>query len=142
MRMRGAREIAGAIFAALEIGHGVVQAISADLLDIFRQPDVVISLVRTASWLAFVAFAIFAFREFSYRWLRVVAASLALILLPLVAIVLFARLSPVLPIEWILRLPAILTIVAHCIQLGVAGFIYLWSVRREQASLASPELAT
>jgi hypothetical protein len=135
--MRGAREITGAVFAALEILHGVVHAFTADLLDAFRQPDVVMRLIGTASWFAFIAFAAFAFRQFSFRWLRVIAAFLAFLLLPIATILLFGRFGPVLPIEWIMRLPAMLTIVAHFIQLGIAGFIYLWSVRREQGSLAA-----
>jgi hypothetical protein len=141
--MKGAREITGVIFAALEIVHGVVHVISADLLDAFRQPDVVTSLLGTASWFAFIVFAAFAFKQFSYRWLRVITAFLAFFLLPLAAIILFGRLSSLLPIEWILRLPAILTIVGHLIQLGVGGFIYRWSVRREHGSLvaASADLA-
>jgi hypothetical protein len=58
-------------------------------------------------------------------------------LLPLTTIILFGRLSPTLPIEWIVRLPGILTIVGHLIQLGVGGFIYLWSVRRERESIVA-----
>jgi hypothetical protein len=142
--MKGAREITGAIFAALEIVHGVLYAISADLLSAFRQPDGVTGLVGTASWLAFIAFTVFSFRQFSYRWLRVIIAFLAFFLLPLTTIILFGRLSPTLPIEWILRLPGILTIVGHLIQLGVGSFIYLWSVRRERESIvaARAELVT
>jgi len=142
--MKGAREITGAIFAALEIVHGVLHAISDDMLSVFRQPYGPTALIGTASWLAFIAFAVFAFRQFSYRWLRVIIAFLAFFLLPVTTIILFGRLSPTLPLEWILRLPGILNVVGHLMQLGIAGFIYLWSVRREQSSIvvASADLAT
>jgi hypothetical protein len=135
--MKWAREITGVIFVALEIVHGAMHLISADLSDAFRQPDAVTGLIGTASWLAFTSFASFAFRQFSYRWLRVITAFLAFFLLPLAAFILFSRFSPTLPLEWILRLPAILTLVSHIIQLGVAGFIYLWSVRREHSFVAA-----
>jgi hypothetical protein len=147
--MRGVREITGAIFASLEIANGVLRALKAGLLDFlaFQQPDFVSTLMAAVSWsasIAFIAFAATAFRQFSYRWLRVIGAILSLLLLPVVPAVVLARSGYVFPIEWILRLPMILVIIAHLIKLGIAGFIYLWSVRREHGSLvaASADLAT
>jgi hypothetical protein len=107
-------------------------------LNIFQRPDLVISLFGTASWLAFIVFAAATFRQFSYRWLRVIAAFFAFLLLPVVVVLIFGRYaSYVLSIDWILRLPAILQIAVHSMQLGVAGFIYLQSVRRERGSLVA-----
>jgi hypothetical protein len=74
-------------------------------------------------WFAFIAFAAVAFRQFSYRWLRVIAAFFAFLLLPLVPMVALAWSA--LPIDWILRLPVLLTIVAHLVELGIAGIIYV-----------------
>jgi len=147
--MREAREITGAIFTALEIVHGAVSAYITDWSNMFQQPDVAISLIQNASIIAFIAFAAAAFRRFSYRWLRVIGAFLALILLPFAALLIFGRYgSYVLPVDWFVRLlpllPAINQIILHSMQLGVAGFIYFWSVRRERCSVvaASAELAT
>ena len=142
--MKGTREITGAIFAAVEIVHGAMRTFTIDFSNAF-QPHVVIGLVGTASQLAFIAFAAAAFRPFSYRWLRVIAAFFALLLLPVVALLIFGRYAiDVLSIDWFLRLPAILEIVGHSIQLAVAGFIYLWSVRRDRGSIVtvSADLAT
>jgi hypothetical protein len=146
--MRGAREITGAIFAVLEILHGAMRTFTIDWSNMFQQPDVAISLIGNASWLAFMAFVAAAFRQFSYRWLRAIAAFFAFLFVPIAAVLFFGRYgSPMLsivPIDWLAKLPAILQIAAHSMQLGVAGFAYLWSVRRERGSLvaASADLAT
>jgi len=144
--MRGMREITGAIFAALEIVHGIMRTLAIDLVSILQpQPHPVISWVLTASWIAFIAFAANSFRTFSYRWLRVIAAFFAFVSLPVVAVLIFGRYGPsMLSLDWILRLPTILEIASHSIQLGVAGLIYRWSVRRESGSVVavSADLAT
>ncbi|WP_315766426.1 MULTISPECIES: hypothetical protein, partial [unclassified Bradyrhizobium] len=106
-----------------------------------QPPDVTTRLIDHASWLAFIAFAAVAFRRFSYRWLRTIAAFLALLLLPIVALLLFGRyggpILEVIPIDWMATLPAIMQIAVPAMQLGIAGFVYRWSVRRERGALAA-----
>ncbi|WP_315743373.1 MULTISPECIES: hypothetical protein [unclassified Bradyrhizobium] len=139
--MRGAREITGAIFAGLEMAHAALRTFTTDWSNVFQPPDVTTRLIDHASWLAFIAFAAVAFRRFSYRWLRTIAAFLALLLLPIVALLLFGRyggpILEVIPIDWMATLPAIMQIAVPAMQLGIAGFVYRWSVRRERGALAA-----
>jgi hypothetical protein len=138
--MKRAREITGAVYASIEIVHSVVivltfGAFNFSLIHYAGYLDI-------ASWLAFVAFAAAAFWQFSYRWLRVIAAFLVFYLLPLAVALVYARLNYLLSTEWIFRSLATMLVVGYLIKLTIAGLIYLWSVRRERgcfvAASASP----
>lgn len=131
--MKKAREITGAVYASIEIVHSAVivltfGAFNSSLIHYAGYLDV-------ASWLAFVAFAAAAFWQFSYRWLRVIAAFLAFYLLPVAVALVYARFNYLLSIEWILRSLPMMLVVGYLIKLTIAGLIYLWSVRRERGSL-------
>jgi len=90
-----------------------------------------------ASWLAFVAFAAAAFWQFSHRWLRVIAAFLVFYLLPVAVALVYARFNYLLSTEWIFRSLPIMLVVGYLIKLTIAGFIYLWSLRRERSSFVA-----
>jgi hypothetical protein len=99
------REISAIVFALLEIAETVVSVGSWNALD-FSQFNL-IGYLGFAAWLAFLVFAFVSFRKFSFRWLRMVAAFLVLVILPFVvgAIYLVAysfKIIPPIPIEWIL----------------------------------------
>jgi hypothetical protein len=129
------REITGTIYASIEIVHSVVivlafGAFKSSLLHYAGYLDI-------ASWFAFGAFAVAAFWQFSYRWLRVIAAFLAFYFLPIIVALVYARFNYLLSTEWIFRSLPILLVVGHLIKLAIAGLIYLWSVRRERGSLVA-----
>jgi hypothetical protein len=84
-----------------------------------------------ASWLAFIVFAVTAFKQFTYRWLRVIAALLVFFLLPFASAALFVRTtSRVVTIDWMLVWLSAELIGIGAIKVAIAALIYGWSVRR------------
>jgi hypothetical protein len=133
--MQRAREITGAVYVSIEIVHSVVIVLIFGAFN-FRLIHYA-GYLDIASWLAFVAFAAAAFRQFSHRWLRVMAAFLVFYLLPLAVALVYARFNYLLSTEWIFRSLPIMLVVAYLIKLTIAGLIYLWSVRRERGSFVA-----
>jgi hypothetical protein len=133
--MKRAREITGAVYVSIEIVHSVVIVLIFGAFN-FRLIHYA-GYLDIASWLAFVAFAAAAFRQFSHRWLRVMAAFLVFYLLPLAVALVYARFNYLLSTEWIFRSLPIMLVVAYLIKLTIAGLIYLWSVRRERGSFGA-----
>ena len=139
--MKRAREITGALYASIEVVHSVVIVLTFGTFNF--------SLIHyagyldIASWLAFVAFVAFvafaaaAFWQFSHRWLRVIAAFLVFYLLPVAVALVYARFNYLLSTEWIFRSLPIMLVVGYLIKLTIAGFIYLWSLRRERSSFVA-----
>jgi hypothetical protein len=132
--MLGKREISAIVYASIKIAETVVSISSWRKLD-FSQFHL-IGYLNLASWLAFVVFAFLAFEQFSLRGLRVIAAFLVLIFLPIVVGVAYLaayslKIIPPIPIEWLLLSVPAGAAVGLSLRLGIVGFIYVWSVRRE-----------
>jgi hypothetical protein len=135
--MLGKREISAIVYASIKIAETVLSIRSWRALD-FSQFNLV-GYLSLASWLAFVVFALAAFEQFSFRWLRVIAAFLVLIFLPIVVGVIYLaayslKIIPPIPIEWLLLSAPVGTVVGLSLRLGIVGFIYAWSVRRERGT--------
>ena len=135
--MLGKLEISAIVYASIEIAEGVVSIRSLRALD-FSQFNL-FGYLSLSAWLAFVVFAYTAFEQFSFRWLRVIAAFLVLIFLPiLVGVAYLAAYSlkviPPVPIEWVLLSASAGAVVGLSLRLGIVGFIYVWSARRERGT--------
>jgi hypothetical protein len=146
-KMLGKREIYAIVYASLEIAETVVSIRSWRALD-FSQFNL-FGYLSLASWLVFVVFAFAAFEQFSFRWLRMIAAFLVLIFLPIVVGVTYLaahslKIIPPIPIEWLLLSAPAGAVVGLSLRLGIVGFIYVWSVRRERGTgeMASADPAT
>src|SRR5215813_10463854 len=125
-----AREITGIIYASVDMLHCIAFILAFGAFESLRDYTLYLNI---ASWSAFGAFAVAAFWQFSYTWLRVIAAFLVFYFLPIIVALVYARLTYLISTEWI----TITLVVLHLIRLAVAGLIYLWSVRRERGHLAA-----
>jgi hypothetical protein len=132
--MNRTREISAVAYASLEIAHFIGDVLIWGMFkfSLFSY----FGYLGVAAWIAFIVFAAAAFKGFSYRWLRVIAAFLVFYLSPLVVVVIYARTNFLLPLNWLLVSLPIIVILGRLIRLTLAGFIYLWSVRREQGPIA------
>ncbi|MGD0850322.1 hypothetical protein, partial [Bradyrhizobium sp.] len=133
----GKREISAIVYASIEIAETAVSISSWRALA-FSQFNLV-GYLSLVSWLAFVVFAFVAFEQLSFKWLRVIAAFLVLIFLPIVVGVIYLaaysfKIIPPIPIEWLLLAAPAGAVVGLSLRLGIVGFIYVWSDRRERAA--------
>jgi hypothetical protein len=91
-----------------------------------------------ASWLAFVVFAAAAFKQFSFRWLRVIAALFISYFLPVGILLLpYAKFNYLIPLDWLFTSVSIVVAAGQLLRLAIAGFIYVWSVRHERGSIGA-----
>jgi hypothetical protein len=131
------REISAIVYGALQIANTVTSALTPPFLKFSLVSYV--GLLDIACWLAFVVFAAAAFK-FSLKWLRVMAALLIYYYLP-AGLLLWPYKKSVhfIPLDWLLSSASIVVAAGQLFRLAIAGSIYIWSVRRERASIAKPD---
>jgi hypothetical protein len=132
------REISAIVYGALQIANTVTSALTPPFLKFSLVSYV--GLLDIACWLAFVVFAAAAFKQFSLKWLRVMAALLIYYYLP-AGLLLWPYKKSVhfIPLDWLLSSASIVVAAGQLFRLAIAGSIYIWSVRRERASIAKPD---
>jgi hypothetical protein len=135
------RELSAIVYGALQIAHAVASVLTPPFLKLSLVSYV--GLLDIACWLAFVVFAAAAFKQFSFRWLRVVGALLLSYFLP-VGLLLwpYRKFVHLIQVDWLLTSVSIVVAAGQLLRLAIAGLIYIWSVRRERASIAKPDTDT
>jgi hypothetical protein len=132
------RDTTGVVFFVLQMAHAAYVL----LRDMGHIPvelhDHLLSALIYANQAAFIAFAAAVFWQFSYRWFRIIAALLLFVVVPVLLLVLSARLSSPLetiPVAW--WRPTLLNpeVVAYLAQFAIAGLIYFWSLRKEREAV-------
>jgi hypothetical protein len=133
--MGRARDISAVIYASVEIVHavGVVLLWGAFWFSLSEY----VGYLDIASWLAFIVFAAAAFKQFSYRWLRVIVAFLVFYFLPIAGAVLYARNTHLIPLEWMFVSFRVLLLGLFAVKLAIAGFSYVWSGHQERGSIGA-----
>jgi len=133
--MGRARDISAVIYVSVEIVH----AVGAVLLwgAFWSSPYVYVGYLDIASWIAFIVFATAAFKQFSFRWLRVIIAFLVFYFLPIAGTVLYARNTLLIPLEWLFVSLRVVLFGLFAVKLAIAGFIYVWSVGQERGSIGA-----
>jgi len=126
--MRTARDISAIVFGVIEIAYSVGFFLLhfENWTSLFRT----VSLLNVASWFAFIVYATMVFQLLSYRWLRVIFAFIAFLIVP--AAFSLAVTKQLTDADAAKLWFEITFIVTTALKFGIAGCIYVWSIYRER----------